>query len=72
MSGGPPRSVDALLADAGLDPAAGVQVVAASRVPAVAFDPSLPLLVLAGGVAPDGVLPGRHARSGPAAVLRAL
>ncbi|HEX7225336.1 MAG TPA: nucleoside triphosphate pyrophosphohydrolase [Candidatus Limnocylindria bacterium] len=72
MSGGPPRSVDALLADAGLDPAAGVQVVAASRVPAVAFDPSLPLLILAGGAAPDAVLPGRHARTGPSAVLRAL
>jgi len=66
--------VDRLLAAAGLDPAEGVQVVAAARLASVPFDPSLPLLLLAG---PDSlpigsVLPGRHARSGPQAVLIAL
>jgi tetrapyrrole methylase family protein/MazG family protein len=65
------RGVDALLAAAGLDPASGVQLVAAARLPSVAFDPSLPLLVLRGGVA-GPVLPGRHAHAGPVGVLRAL
>jgi len=66
--------VDRLLAAAGVDPAAGVQVVAASALASVAFDPSLPLLLLAGPAPePEGpVLPGRHARSGPHAVLVAL
>ncbi|MEX0710570.1 MAG: hypothetical protein WD116_05130, partial [Chloroflexota bacterium] len=66
--------VDRLLAAAGVDPAAGVQVVAASALASVAFDPSLPLLLLAGVAVTPGepVLPGRHARSGPHAVLAAL
>lgn len=66
--------VDRLLAVAGVDPAAGVQVVAASALASVAFDPSLPLLLLAGPARTPGdpVLPGRHARSGPHAVLTAL
>ena len=72
MSAGPSRGIDELLARAGLDPADGIQVVAASRLPAVAFDPSVPLLVLRGGSAADGTLPGRHARRGPRAVLAAL
>src|SRR5918996_530303 len=72
MSAGPSRGIDELLARAGLDPADGVQVVAAGRLPAVAFDPSLPLLILSSGSAADGTLPGRHARSGPRAVLAAL
>ena len=63
--------VDALLAAAGLDPASGVQVVAAGRLPSVAFDPSLPLLILRGGE-PGPSLPGRHAHAGAIAVLRAL
>ena len=72
MSGGSPRSLDALVASAGLDPADGVQVVAADRLPAMPFDPSAPLLVLArsgGDVAP---IPGRHARRGLIEVLRSL
>jgi tetrapyrrole methylase family protein / MazG family protein len=66
--------VDALIARAGLDPAEGLQVVAASRLGAVAFDPSLPLIVLRSNQAAkaDTVLPGRHARSGAGAVLAAL
>jgi tetrapyrrole methylase family protein/MazG family protein len=73
MSGAAPRQLDALVAAAGLDPADGLQVVAASRLAAVPFDPSAPLLVLAdhGSPAADP-LPGRHARRGPVAVLRAL
>ena len=68
------RGVDRLLAAAGLDPADGVQVVAAARLASVAFDPSLPLVLLAGPAAEPGaaVLPGRHARAGPQAVLAAL
>jgi tetrapyrrole methylase family protein/MazG family protein len=71
------RSVDELLAAAGLDPADGIQLVAADRLVAVAFDPSLPLLVLRaaarpGRAADPGVLPGRHARSSPRDVLLAL
>jgi tetrapyrrole methylase family protein / MazG family protein len=75
MSAAGVRGVDSLLEAAGVDPAAGVQVVAADRVSSVAFDPSLPLIVLAsaartGPAAP--VLPGRHARSGAHAILSAL
>jgi tetrapyrrole methylase family protein/MazG family protein len=70
------RSVDDLLAAAGLDPADGVQLVAADRLAAIAFDPSLPLVVLA----PDpgtaqtnaATLPGRHARRTARDVLMAL
>ena len=66
--------VDRLLEAAGLDPALGVQVVAAERLGSIAFDPSLPLLLLAGPPPPiaDAVLPGRHARRGAHAVLMAL
>jgi MazG family protein len=66
------RGIDRLLEAAGVDPGAGVQIVAADRLPSVAFDPSLPLVVLASvaGAAPS--LPGRHARAGAHAVLRAL
>ncbi len=66
------RSVDQLLAGADLDPAAGVSIVAADRLASVAFDPTLPLLVLpaTGDAAPP--LPGRHARSDALGVLAAL
>jgi tetrapyrrole methylase family protein/MazG family protein len=65
--------LDALLAAAGVDPAHGVQVVAADRLAAVPFDPGLPLLILpAAGDAAPGVLPGRHARRSPREVLLAL
>jgi tetrapyrrole methylase family protein/MazG family protein len=72
MSAGPSRRIDELLARAGLDPGDGVQIVAADRLPAVAFDPSFALLVLSGGSDPAPPLPGRHARRGPRAVLSAL
>ena len=72
MSAGPSRGLDELLARAGLDPAGGVQAVSANRLPAVAFDPSLPLIVMRGGPASDATLPGRHARYGPHGVLIAL
>jgi tetrapyrrole methylase family protein/MazG family protein len=67
------RSLDALLAAAGLDPGDGLQVVSAARLAAVAFDPSLPLVVLrdAGPDAP-AALPGRHARKSARDVLLAL
>lgn len=65
--------VDALLARAGLDPAHGVQVVSVTRLPAVAFDPSLPLVVMGADPVNEGpALPGRHARRGAQAVLAAL
>jgi tetrapyrrole methylase family protein / MazG family protein len=72
MSAGASRGIDALLAAAGVDAARGVQLVAAGRLAAVAFDPSLPLVILGGPEAADSVLPGRHARRGPRAVLGAL
>ncbi len=72
MSATPSRGIDELLARAGLDPADGVQAVAVDRLPAIAFDPSLPLLVMRGGTAAAETLPGRHARRGPRAVLAAL
>jgi tetrapyrrole methylase family protein/MazG family protein len=68
------RDLDRLLAAAGLDPALGVQLVAGRHLASIAFDPSLPLILLGApgtGVA-LGVLPGRHARSGPCAVLTSL
>jgi tetrapyrrole methylase family protein/MazG family protein len=71
----PSGGLDRLLAAAGLDPAFGVQAVSADRLASVPFDPALPLLVLAAGAdhpAEGSALPGRHARSGPAAVLAAL
>jgi tetrapyrrole methylase family protein/MazG family protein len=71
-----PRSLDALVAAAGLDPAAGLQVVDGDRLAAVAFDPSLPLLVVrraaGGATGAERSLPGRHARATPVSVLRAL
>jgi MazG family protein len=67
------RSLDALLRTAGIDPAAGVQVVDATRLPAVPFDPSLPLIVLAAPHGePGATLPGRHHRAGIASVLARL
>lgn len=70
------RSVDALLAAAGIDPGDGVQVVGAARLAAVPFDPGLPLVLLAGAVpaapAATEVLPGRHARRTARDVLAAL
>lgn len=70
----PAASVDALLAAAGIDPAHGVQVVAADRLASVPFDPGLPLIVLpTAGVGEEGtVLPGRHARHGIRDLLLAL
>jgi tetrapyrrole methylase family protein/MazG family protein len=69
-----PASVDALLAAAGLEPGAGVQVVDAARLASVPFDPGLPLVVLRAPVpeAAPGVLPGRHAHDGGAALLGRL
>lgn len=73
MSAG--RSVDALLAAAGIDPAEGVQVVAAERLASIPFDPALPLVILPSrgdAHASPSVLPGRHARSTARDVLLAL
>ncbi len=57
--------LDELLAAAGLDPGAGLQVVDAARLGSVPFDPGLPLLVLPSALQPGeakpGPLPGRHA-----------
>ena len=70
----PARGVDRLLAAAGLDAALGVQVVSGRRLASVAFDPSLPLVLLAEPATGDepGSLPGRHARKGAREVLRSL
>ncbi|HVS61963.1 MAG TPA: nucleoside triphosphate pyrophosphohydrolase [Thermoanaerobaculia bacterium] len=72
MSAAAPRSVDALAAAAGIDPADGLQVVATDRLAAMPFDPSAPLLVLGRSRGAAAVLPGRHARRGAVDVLRAL
>ncbi len=80
--------LDALLAEArirwGLDPAAGIQVVAAERLVASPIEPSRPLLIVplallggppdASGAAAPEPLPGRHGPDGrePIAVLRRL
>ena len=72
MSGASPPSLDAIVAAAGLDPTAGLQVVAAGRLPAMPFDPGSPLIILPGPTESAEPLPGRHARRGPTAVLRAL
>lgn len=67
------RDLDRLLQLAGVDPAAGVQIVAADRLAAVPFDPGLPLVVLAApGVEAAPSLPGRHARGTTSGVLRSL
>ena len=70
----PPRcdGVDALIDAAGLDPGAGVQIVDAARLAAVAFDPSLPLIVLSCTDEPAEPLPGRHARRRATELLAAL
>ena len=72
MSVGARRSIDDLLAAAGLDASDGVQIVSANRLASVAFDPSMPVLILRGGPSDQGALPGRHARSGVRAVLSSL
>lgn len=72
MSAAGVRGIDGLLEAAGVDPGAGVQIVAADRLPSVAFDPSLPLVVLASAAGAAASLPGRHARAGGVAVLAAL
>jgi MazG family protein len=72
VSGRQPPSLDGLVAAAGIDPRGGLQVVAASRLASVPFDPSMPLLILRSAEHETAPLPGRHARSGPSAVLRAL
>ena len=68
------RGVDSLLAAAGLDPASGLQLVSGRRLASIAFDPSLPLVLLAEPIAADepAVLPGRHARTGAREVLLSL
>lgn len=70
MSG---AGVDALLGSARIDAADGVQVVAGGRMASVAFDPTIPTILLRGdGSSQPSSLPGRHARVGPIAVLTAL
>lgn len=73
MTAGGSHGVEELLGAAGIDPAIGVQIVSVARLAAIPFDPSLPLVLLAApDEASDPALPGRHARSGPHAVLTAL
>ncbi len=73
MTAGASRGVDELLRVAGIDPAAGVQMVAVGRLASIPFDPSLPLILLSGPADPaTPILPGRHARTGPWAVLSSL
>jgi tetrapyrrole methylase family protein/MazG family protein len=49
-----------LIDAAGIDPAAGLQIVDAARLAAVPWDPGLPLLILPARAEPLAVLPGRH------------
>ena len=72
MSAAGVGGVDSLLQAAGIDARAGVQIVAADRLPSIAFDPSLPLLVLASTAGAAPPLAGRHARTGAHGVLGAL
>ena len=73
MSATRPDEVATLLAASDLDPGEGLQIVAVDRLIGVAFDPSLPLLLLpARGGEGATPLPGRHARSSAHAVLLAL
>jgi tetrapyrrole methylase family protein/MazG family protein len=67
-----PRSLDQLVDAARVIPGDGLQAVSAARLPAVAFDPSLPLILLRDTDEPAPSLPGRHARPGPHAVLSRL
>lgn len=69
---GASRGIDALLEAAGIDPAGGVQLVAASRAASVPIDPAMPLVLLRGSAEDAPSLPGRHARVGSLAVLAAL
>ncbi len=62
------RLIDA----AGIDPAAGLQVVDAARLPAVPWDPGLPLLILPARVEALAPLPGRHAAGAVATPLARL
>jgi tetrapyrrole methylase family protein/MazG family protein len=71
------RTLDALLAAAGIEATDGVQAAGVNRLAGVPFDPALPLLLLGSADEPDGqvpapVLPGRHARRTALEVLRAL
>lgn len=61
-----------LLEQAGVDPAAGIQVVDAARLPGVAIDPTVTLLILQATDAADAALPGRRRAAGALAVLRGL
>ncbi|MDQ3881400.1 MAG: nucleoside triphosphate pyrophosphohydrolase [Chloroflexota bacterium] len=68
----PPRSVDELLAAAGIDARGGVQIVEVGRFPSAAVDPSLPVLLLRSSGSVAEPLAGRHARRSPLDLLRAL
>ena len=73
MTAGDSDGVVDLLRAADVDPAAGVQLASGARLPSIAFDPSLPLVLIeSSGEAVDAMLPGRHARTGPHALLMAL
>ncbi len=62
------RLIDA----AGIDPAAGIQVVDAARLAAVPWDPGLPLLILPARADSVAALPGRHASGRDATPLERL
>ena len=77
---GPATALDALLASAGLDPRAGVQVVAVDRLGSIPFDPGLALVLLRAETdAPPTfpapartLLPGRHREAGTSRLLARL
>jgi len=65
--------LSALIDAAGIDPAAGLQIVDAARLASVPWDPGLALLLLPSRVAPSAdPLPGRHATTGVSAQLARL
>ncbi len=62
-----------LIEAAGIDPAAGLQMVDAARLASVPWDPGLPLLLLPADARQDPLaLPGRHVTGGSAAMLARL
>jgi tetrapyrrole methylase family protein / MazG family protein len=67
-------TLDELLATAGIDPRAGLQIVDANRLTSIPFDPGLPLLVVrVDAPATEGdPLPGRHRDRGATRLLARL
>ena len=66
------QAVAAIVRRSGVDPGGGLQLADAARVPALPIDPGMPLIVLRSAAGAELPIPGRHARSGAVAALRAI